>query len=229
MKRGHGPVLEITPGGELEYPFADGEGDWYWIVRDAFGTRMDAIAAVFINQLLNLCSSSWDEETQEWVPDQDEITTILNIISATKPKNEAEAVLAAQFAATHMITMKVAERAYKYPYDTKTLSAYAKLVRASAAQAEAMTSMKGKRRTTRQSIAVRHEKHIHHHQHVHLEGGGPKNERQPDAANIEPGVANPGAATVEGVSALPSPQASGRVVRIPSREGQESLPHARRG
>src|SRR3546814_7067473 len=44
-----------------------------------------------------------------------------------------------------------------------------------------MAVLKGKRRSTRQQITVTHEKHIHHHQHVHLEGGADETGVQPHA------------------------------------------------
>src|SRR3546814_10272488 len=77
--------------------------------------------------------------------------------------------------------MKVAKRVADYPHDTRMIAAYAKLARASATQFETMAVLKGKRRSTRQQITVTHEKHIHHHQHVHLEGGADETGVQPHA------------------------------------------------
>src|SRR3546814_7424551 len=77
--------------------------------------------------------------------------------------------------------MKVTKRVADYPHDTRMIAAYAKLARASATQFETMAVLKGKRRSTRQQITVTHEKHIHHHQHVHLEGGADETGVQPHA------------------------------------------------
>src|SRR3546814_1495883 len=101
---------------------------------DLFGTRYTVVATVFLNHLIDLCGSEWDEENQIWVPDDGELNAILHIVAAQKPQNEAQAALAAQTAATHILTMKVAKRVADYPHDTRMIAAYAKLARASATQ-----------------------------------------------------------------------------------------------
>ena len=187
LGRRHGPVVELKQGAdgglEWDWPFRDdGDAEWKWLVVDAFGTRNPIVAACFINHLLDLCASRLDEGRDEWVPDAVELSTMLHIVSAHRPGNEAQAALAAQIAATHLITMRVAKRAADYPYDTRMIGAYAKLIRASAAQIETMAAMKGRRRTARQHISVSHEKHVHqhHHQHVHVPGGAVHKQDQPD-------------------------------------------------
>src|SRR3546814_13813792 len=62
-----------------EWPFADTMGespDWAWLVLDAFGTRYTVVATVFLNHLIDLCGSEWDEENQIWVPDDGELNAI---------------------------------------------------------------------------------------------------------------------------------------------------------
>lgn len=193
--RRHGPPIHLhrneDGSTEWRWPFGETEGelaDWRWLVLDAFGTRNDAVAAVFLQSLLDLCTEKFDEPTQEWVPCEGEMVMILHIVSAHKPRNEAEASLAAQIAATHLITMTVAKRVMQYPWDTRMVGAYAKLIRANGALVETMATIKGKRRSTTQKINVVHEKHVHQHQHVHIaEGGVPAHDHQPQAAELRTG------------------------------------------
>lgn len=231
VTRRHGPpiTLEREADGKLHWswPFSDdGDKDWKWLVLDTFGTRYESVAGTFLEHLTKLCSGEWSDEYQEWVPHEGELSVIVNIVNAHRPRNEAEAALAAQMAATHIITMKVAERAARYPWDHKTVGSYAKLLHASAAQFETMLAVKGKRRSTSQKITVRHEKHVHHHQHVHLEGGASENESQPHAAT---GVAKADRSPVdqsEECPALLGDNTRGEVVPLPGREGNAGLSNA---
>lgn len=227
LKRSHAPFMEINidENGEAkwDWPFQENGKDWKYLIIDAFGTRHGNIAAVFVNQLVALCDrGSWSEEHQRWYPDDVELSALMAIVAAYRPRNEAQAALAAQIAATHLLTMKIAKRVADYPYDTRMISAYSKLARTSAVQAEAMMAIKGKRRTSSQSIAVTHEKHIHHHQHVHVAGGKGKNGRQPHAP------VDSGTDTDSSGPALLSDDATGQVVPLRSGKGKEGLPHARR-
>jgi hypothetical protein len=216
MRRGHGPVVSIDPDtNELANPFEEERADWEWMIIDTFGTRCHQVAYVFIAHLVGLCASTWNEKTDRWVPNQDELTTLLHIIAANRPRNEAEAALAAQIAATHMILMKVAKRAADHPWDTRTVSTFAKLAKTSAMQIDTMAGLKGKRRTTRQQINVVHEKHVHHHQHVHV-GGVEKSEGQCDATRT--GAQKLGRARVAGKRpAVPGEDETGRVVPLQGR------------
>tara|TARA_B100000378_G_scaffold272911_1_gene265064 strand:- start:4661 stop:5467 length:807 start_codon:yes stop_codon:yes gene_type:complete len=227
--RRHGPPVQLHRNDdgstEWRWPFGETEGeqaDWRWLVLDAFGTRNDAVAATFLRSLLDLCSAEWDEASEEWVPDEGELTTILHIVSAHKPKDEAQAALAAQIAATHLITMKIAKRVSDYPWDTRMVGAFAKLVRANGSLIETMAAVKGRRRSTTQKITVTHDKHVHQHQHIHMEGGAPANDRQAQTA-MEPRPEKN-----ERCSALPSPDEAGVVVPISGSERASRLPNARR-
>lgn len=227
LKRSHAPFMEINidENGEAkwDWPFQENGKDWKYLIIDAFGTRHGNIAAVFVNQLVALCDrGTWSEEHQRWYPDDVELSALMAIVAAYRPRNEAQAALAAQIAATHLLTMKIAKRVSDYPYDTRMISAYAKLARTSAAQAEAMMAIKGKRRTSSQSITVSHEKHVHHHQHVHVEGGVEENGSQPHAS-VDGGTDKNGSRP-----ALLGDDATGQVVPLRSGEGQTGLPHARR-
>ena len=216
LRRPHGPpVLLERKAGETHWswPWAEdterGE-DWRWLVLDAFGTRNEAVAAAFLGHLVRLCSSAYDDETQEWVPDQSEIMLLVHIVGAHRPRNEAQAALAAQMAATHILLMKVGKQVADYPYDTRMIGAFSNLAKASAAQFEAMATTKGKRRTARQVIEVKHERHVHQHKHVHFEGGGSDHgDGQPQGTIVGGGLAENGAG-----AAVPCPDTSGRVVPI---------------
>ena len=227
LKRQHGPVMEIDPATNvLASPFSEAEDEWRWMVIDTFGTRSHQVANVFLKHLVALCSTTWHETTSTWVPDEDELTAVLHIVAAYRPRNEAEAALAAQIAATHMITMKIAKRAYDYPFDTRTVSAYAKLARTSAIQIETMAGLKGRRRTTRQQIKVVHEKHIHRHEHVHV-GGAENTEGQCHATRPRTTVRNlAGASAAEGCGTLPGNDPDGRVVPLQGRARQEGVSYA---
>jgi hypothetical protein len=227
MKRPHAPFMEIAIGEDgkaiWDWPFQENGKDWKYLILDAFGTRHGNIAAVFVNQLVALSDrGSWSEKHQRWYPDDVELSALMAIVAAYRPRNEAQAALAAQIAATHLLTMKIAKRVSDYPYDAKMVSAYSKLARTSAVQAEAMMAIKGKRRTSSQSIAVTHEKHIHHHQHVHVAGGKGKNGRQPHAP-VDSGTGENSTAP-----ALLGDDTTGQIVPLRSGQGKEGLPDARR-
>jgi len=216
LRRKHGPIVSIDRNTtELDCPFSVSEEEWRWMVIDTFGTRCHQVANIFLLHLVELCSTTWNEETEKWVPNEDELTTILHIVAAYKPRNEAEAALAAQIAATHMITMKLAKRAYDSPYDSRSIASFSKLARTSAIQIETMAGLKGKRRTTRQKITVRHEKHIHNHQHVHMGGVG-QSEGQCDATRSDQRKL-PRAGEAEECTPLPGEEEARRVVPIQGR------------
>lgn len=224
QSRRHGPPirLERNADGSTQWAWPFGLTDeedraWKWLVLDAFGTRCESVAGAFLQHLVDLCGAEYDDAAKEWVPDEGELIALLHIVSAHKPRDEGQASLAAQMAATHIITMKVAKRVTQFIHDTRMIGAYANLARASALQFEAMTTLKGKRRSTRQQITVKHEKHVHQHQHVHVAGGGSVRTGQAHAA-----MGNADCPT------LPCADTTGQVVRLASCEGQEGLPDARR-
>lgn len=228
QSRRHGPPVQLHRNDdgstEWQWPFGETEGeqaDWRWLVLDAFGTRNEAVAATFLQSLLDLCGAEYDASTGEWVPNEGELVTILHIVSAHRPKDEAQAALAAQIAASHLISMKVAKRVADYPWDTRMVGAFAKLIRAHGSLIETMAVVKGKRRSTRQHITVTQERHVHHHQHVHMgEGGASANDQQAHAAMAARPVENERGGT------LPSADTTGGDVPITSGEREAGLPHA---
>src|SRR3546814_9621293 len=67
--------------------------------------------------------SDWSSDvcsSDLWRMQESEMSAILALVNAFRPKNEPEAMLAAQMVATHLLTMKVGARALRYDYDTRT-------------------------------------------------------------------------------------------------------------
>ena len=185
-------------------------------LADAFGTRSRAVFVTFMRQLEALCGQShWDEVAKQWRLDEHEYSAALAIVNSLHPRNELEAAHAAQMVAVHFLTMKVAARAIKYEYDTRTASVAGKLARTFTAQREAFERIRKPNRTARQSIKVRKELH----QHVHYHRGEDGNGGQPHG---------PPAASIDQCAALPSPQPGGESVSMPGNEGQAALQAARR-
>ena len=233
-------VEKVSPFGyRLASPHRDHES-WEAMICDALGSRSVSTAKTFVHSLTQLCSQNFhpvegEEGGGEWCPDEFELNMVLNIATSIKPRNEMEAALAAQMTAVHMMTMKTAARALEgWGTDPRAAALSAKLARTFTLQWEALMRYRGKRRTTRQTITVSHEKHIHHHEHKHItiKGGGSENGGQ----GLKPSDCRNGAnnRTTPGVEhecrpALPGPNSSGVVVPMPSKSGQGPLPHSRRG
>jgi hypothetical protein len=213
-------VEKITEHGyQLASPHSDTEA-WQVMVCDALGTRSEATALTFLFQLTKLCDQNWHPDDEngggEWVPDECELNTILNMIAGIKPKNEMQAAFAAQMVAVHLMMMSVTERClrvYKCA-DPHLAAAASNLARTFAMQTEALAKLQG-RKTSRQKITVRYEKH--EHKHVHMHRGEEENGGQPHA---------------KGANALVTPLLSedplSHAVPVSSRKGEASVQNARR-
>ena len=219
FKRSYPPNAIMEPAGFDEEHWTSPHSDsdlWCLQLADAFGTRSRAVLAMFMGQLEELCGKShWDDEARQWRLDENQFSAALALVNSIKPRNEMEAALAAQMVAIHLLTMKVTARALKHDYDTRTAAAAGKLARTFTLQMERLQSLRGGKRTVRQSIKVTKELH----QHVHYHRGEPENGTQAH------GRTN---AVIDQCAALPSPQPCGEVVPLPSRSGQARLPDARR-
>jgi len=193
--------------------------EWSWMFVDSWGTRNSAVASAFMDHLLDLVSDYWDAKIERRVPDDGELQMLLAVVRSHKPANEAEAAQAAQVAAMHIISMRVAKEVAKRPYDTRMVSAYARLMSASAALTEAAAGRKGKR-TARQSIKVVRETHIHNHQHVHAHasGGGEEKENRGHGTNGPDKIK--AAVLVGKCTPLPRNEPGGEVVRLAGRSGK---------
>jgi pyruvate/2-oxoglutarate dehydrogenase complex dihydrolipoamide acyltransferase (E2) component len=128
-------------------------------------------------QLAKLCSTDWNEGKKAWHPAEDELVAAVQIVRSTKPKNEAEACLAAQMVAIHVMQMKVSARALQNDWiEPRSFSIAGKLARTYAMQLETMVKLRGK--GSRQRITVR--KYAQHeHKHIHLHQGVDENANQP--------------------------------------------------
>ena len=119
--------------------------------------------------------------------------------------------------ALHFTMMKVANNiAGRSEPDARTVAALASLGKAYARQLETMQSLQGKR-TSRQKITVRNERHVHNHQHVHVTGRGAEIGGQPQASD---------ARCFPVVAALPSDDETGAILPISCRVGQARVPDA---
>lgn len=220
------PEIEITAkanGWSYGNPYrpAD-ELAWCALLLEAFGTRQSGVADVFISHLAGLCSSQWDQTAAAWRPNEHELRTAIAMVQSLAPRNEGEAALAAQAVAVHFATMKLAHNlAGRSCPDSRALAALAALSKAYVRQLEAMQALKG-RKVSRQKITVRYEKHDHKHVHVHHEGGSAEFGGRVHEPRTAP------AGEYEGSATLPRQNPKLVVVPVPSLEGEEALPEARR-
>ncbi|MBL9066486.1 MAG: hypothetical protein JNN10_09360 [Sphingopyxis sp.] len=212
LSRPFPPNVILEPAGFDQERWTSPHSDvalWTLQLADAFGTRSQAVLSLFMSQLESLCGRGvWDEAAHQWRMQESELSAILALVNAFRPRNEAEAMLAAQMVATHLLAMKVGARALRYDYDTRTAAAYAKIVKAYAMQSEEMRASKGKRRTTRQTITVK--KELHQSVHYHDHRGGKQNDYRPH----EP-TDGPAAEITDQRETLRGKNAGGVVVPLP--------------
>lgn len=210
----------------FDSPYADEhEGEWVALMFDAFGTRSQATFRCFMIQLSGLCSEEWDKDGEGWHPNEDELTAAVQIVRSTKPRNEAEACLAAQLVAVHLMQMKLSAQAIRYNCsEPRTCAIAGKLARTYAVQMETMAKLKGK--GTRQRISVK--KYAQHeHRHIHLHPRDVENGDRPH----EPKRSRNNRTTIvqsTGCTALPGPDQDGDTVPAPRAQGTEPMSAARR-
>ncbi|MGH6697606.1 hypothetical protein [Sphingopyxis sp.] len=184
LARPYPPNVILEPAGmdreHLTSPHSD-PALWTLQLADAFGTRSRAVIDFFMSQLREFCGGNiWDEEAQQWRLDETEYSAMLALVNAHRPKNEAQAMIAAQLVGLHILSMKVTARGIRYPYETRTVTNAAKLATATANLTDAMQGLKGRNRTARQSIKVTKETHYHAHRHdPPTPGGGAGNSERP--------------------------------------------------
>ena len=227
-KRQATPALKITSQQGcwwFDSPFAAQDQDyWVALMFEAFGTRSQSTFRTFMSQLSELCSSDWNEAGQAWHPAEDELVAAVQIVRSTKPRNEAEACLAAQMVAVHLMQMKVSAQALKGYPEPRTCAIAGKLARTYGLQLETMAKLKG--RGSRQRITVR--KHSEHeHKHIHLHQGGSENGNQPHEPKRARGTEIKATLEHEKHEALPSPHKAGHALPMPGGEGKSALPLAR--
>lgn len=214
LARPYPPGIILEPLGRDREEWTGPHNDdslWSLQLADAFGTRSRSVYVTFMRQFEALCEQShWDDAAHQWRLDENQFSAMLAVVNSVKPRNEMEACLAAQMVATHLLTMKIAARAIKYDYDTRTAAVAGKLARTFSLQLETLQSLRGRKRTVRQSITVKKELH----QHVHYHRGEGESERQPH---------EPTARATGECPTLPCDQPRGQVMRLPSRKGKDRV------
>jgi hypothetical protein len=210
-----GVMEEARPNGRLLVAPHNDEELWTLQLVQAFGTRSRALLGTFVEQLAKLCPQAWDADCRAWKVDETEWNALVALVADHQPENSAQAALAAQMAATHMMMMKLSAQALNrgHMIMERDAALASKLARTFATQCEAMQALKGKSRTAKQSIHV----HKETHQHVHHHGGGGENGARPHGP-IESGR------TIEAGEAVWSEEPSGQSLPSASREGQGAVP-----
>ena len=115
----------------------------------AFGSKNDVFVKGFVSQIINIAS-------QGAKPDEKAMTFVASMIAGIKPRDEAEAMLAAQMAAVHNASMTFARRlahVSNIQQQDSAERAFNKLCRTYAAQLEAL---KRYRTGGQQKITVKH-------------------------------------------------------------------------
>lgn len=195
---------------------------WWAMFFAMLGTRQAAVVDMFFRQLMALVPDVWDEGRKEWVADIEQTRAMFGLIQAMKPKDVAQAALAAQLVALHLNNMKLAAGISSYSMgDARTAATMARVTRAYADGLLALQKLQGKVRKSKQTIRV--ETHNHHQQHIHYEtGGGPDFGGRADATNA--------AARGEIIecAALPGSNKARPALPLAGSKGQARLPDARR-
>ena len=126
------------------------------LLMDALGTRDQS----FLNGLLQQLANAG---TQGQKVDARGLNFMLSVVKGVAPRDQAEAMLAAQMAAVHMATMTFARRltnVENIPQQDSSERAFNKLARTFATQLEALKRYRGK---GEQKVTV---------EHVHVHSGG---------------------------------------------------------
>jgi hypothetical protein len=206
------------------------EGLWFALILECFGTRIAEVGQSFMRQLAALCPLVWYEGENESRVDEESLRQALAIVYSLKPRNEAEAALAAQLVAVHFATMKVGKSAGRYDWiPLPTANCLAALVKAYGNGLLTMEKLRGRTRSTRQTFKV--EKHVHHHydeKHVHFAGGGGRKPSGQDHADSELRARARPDSEPSDLAALPGPNTGGHVLPVPCGEGEAGLQDARR-
>ena len=119
------------------------------VLMQALGTTDFDFFAGFRNQLLNAGNKGQQ-------PDELGVNFMLSVVKGVEPRDQVEAMLAAQMAATHMATMAFTRRlahVENIPQADSASNAFNKLTRTFAAQMEAL---KRYRSTGEQKVTVQH-------------------------------------------------------------------------
>lgn len=228
-----------TPGIMIEPDNEDGfmatspwqqDDKWFALLADACGTRSTSVVHVLLEHLRGLCSESYDHQHERWKTSEMEWNAALAIVNASRPADELQAMQVAQMVAIHWMQMRHSGYALGRTQgwmDPKDAATSAILARTFVQQAEGLRRMKAKPRKIRQEITVRRDTHIHHHQHLHVEGGADQIEGRP----CEPTPRTRRNTGLIGHASSPplfGSNQTGFGVPVPGDEGPDTLPDSRR-
>src|SRR4051812_11507790 len=230
-RRSATPEIEVATndaGWTFNSPYREEDQDeWEALLFDAFATRSLAAFHAFTTQLSQLSPTVWMGEGRGWMPNELDLRAAIQIVRSVRPRNEAEACLAAQMVAVHRMQMKLSGQALSQSWpEPRTCAIAGKLARTYAMQLETMAKLKG--RGSRQRITVRKFSR-HEHKHIHLHQGGSENGNQPHGpkATTNPEISAAGKPTR--CTALPCADSTSNSLSEASNEREEALPTARRG
>jgi hypothetical protein len=229
-KRAATPEIEVgVQDGQWTFksPYSEDDiAEWEALLFEAFATRSIAAFHAFTNQLAELCQTDWHDEGNGWLPRAGDLRAAIQIVRSLKPRNEAEAALAAQMVAVHLMQMKLSAQSLRQSYpDPRTCAIAGKLARTYALQLETMAKLRGK--GSRQRITVRKYSQ-HEHKHIHLHQGGDENGNQPHEprgprrTKINSAIESPVCTTLLGTNA------SGNVVSVSCDPVEDQMPPSRR-
>lgn len=148
------PAPRITVKGRTLAPDHPDETIGYMRLCEAVGTHDTDFLLGLLSQLCNAASQGRE-------PDEHGINFALAVIKGIEPRDQVEAMLAAQMAAVHNATMTFARRlahVENIPQQDSAERAFNKLARTFAAQVEALQRYRGK---GQQRVTV---EHVHVHQ-----------------------------------------------------------------
>lgn len=216
LKRPHAPAIMFEREGDGYIATAPHSDDDLWDLQiaRAFGTRSQSVMREFLIQLEALCTRAWDDQDRAWKPNESEFTAILSMVNDLQPRNTAEAGLAAQIVLLHLMVMRLGKQALNSGgmIMERDAALTGKLARTYAMLMDTYQGLRGKRRTSRQTIKVSKElhQHVHYHDHRGSQGndGQSHGRGEAGAEKFEP---------ADDCPALPGADEGGRVVPLPRR------------
>lgn len=149
LEQDNGDWLVTAPDGDVQ--------SWELVLADTFGTRSISAMRIFVRDLKALCRDEYDcgSDTQ-WKPSETELNAALAMVADVKPRNTAEAALAAQMVAIHWLQMRLSRDALNNGGMVldKEASLASKLARTFAMQLETLRALRGGKRALHQKFTV---------------------------------------------------------------------------
>lgn len=212
-KRPASPGVMLEPAGDHSWRTVSPHNDpglWELQIADAFGTRSQSVSRTFLRDLKHLCRQQWDEDLQRWKTDETEMNAALAMVADIRPRNTMEAALAAQMVAVHWMQLRLSQQALRnnHVYEADAATA-GKLARTFTMQMDSLRALRGRKKTSKQSITVR--KELHQHVHYHHHRGDEEDDRQCHGRD---------AAFADQRGSVSGQEPGGKVVSLPSRSRQ---------